>query len=358
VVRRGGAAGSTTSASRLMVDLTASRAVTAGTYELEVTVGTEKITVPVSVSVMNSFMEAKRPQTSGIAAAPTTPPPVLISTQDLFAGPINGLLMGTKLDFNACGGEAAERNFSVAIPKAGYVATGPVARLEYAASVGERAEFLRTHSLNPTLVFNPSHLASLSQNAHPSPFPHSIVAVRMCLEPVLVVGGWTFKTATDGGASPEVVISVTFNKAVFRTRGMPADPTGAITGVSTNLVRWGHPIADTELPDVEYQNPRFDVRLTLTIGNGKVGYGPVQVGFGTAPKLTGVYLGPSSIEGRFKGHATSGMEQIRQEIRKAFEAPGTRNAITAAIMAVIAARGVTEVAALDLSKGDAWQVTR
>jgi hypothetical protein len=281
----------------------------------------------------------------------------LVHRDALFAAPINALLAGANTSFTSCGTPSLHV-FAVKLPKVSYSANGGVPRLErVVTSVGDRASFLADHSLNPTNAFDVTKLANLTVNAHPSPFPHSISEVRMCLEPYVRTNNWTFTSASETGGSADVTIAVRYGTATFRALGMPSDPTGLITGINVNIL-WGNAIPDAELPDFRYLNPEFDVRLPLKISSGDVTYGSVQV----TPRFPSAswahkFLGPASIRTLMEQYAASRMTDIEQEIRKAFEAPATRNAISAAIMAGLqSAHGIADVLALRISKGDVWDV--
>jgi hypothetical protein len=178
----------------------------------------------------------------------------------------------------------------------------------------------------------------------------------MCLE-LLKSNSWSFASATQPGSTAEVKVTVRLGKATFRARGMPSDPTGLITGLQVNIL-WGNAITDTELPDYEFANPEYDVRLPLQITNGDITYGSVQVtrrqsSLGWAFK----FLGPNTTQSLMEQYSANRMNDIAQEIKKAFEATGMRNAFVAAIMAHLqSAHGITDVLGLKLSSGDTWAV--
>lgn len=120
----------------------------------------------------------------------------------------------------------------------GYAAKGGVPRYESATRVSDRLHFLQTHSIDPSDVFNPAQFVNLARTGHPSPITHTVKYVRMCLLAFVGIGNWKFDGAAETNGSAQANVAVTFNRAYFRTRGMPAEPTGAISGLDVGIL-WG-----------------------------------------------------------------------------------------------------------------------
>src|SRR5690606_10283094 len=248
--------------------------------------------------------------------------------------------------FASCGGTAADRRFSVEVPGAGYAAAGDVARLENTASVAERIAYLEAHSLTPTDAFRPDQLVNLLTRGHPSPFPHSLSAIRMCLRPMRATGPWKVTDVELVNGEPQVVIRVTYPVAHFLGRGMPAAPGGVPDGLHIGI-RWGHGVTDAEVPDLVYAQPEFEVRLPVAVESGRITYGAPQVTRrGPARQWSGTFQGPGSARRRLESYANARMQQVAREIGKAFGATRTKNAISSAIMSRLQSRGVTQVSAL------------
>lgn len=279
-----------------------------------------------------------------------------ISQDDLFKTTIDPVLAAANTTFNSCGDSDSDRRFVVNLPFVPYSAEGSVPRLELATSIPERAAFLLSHSLNPNDPFAIGALLSLG-SGHPSPIPHTVTAVRMCMfAPSLA--SWRFASAAQTGVGPSVTVNVKFQLALFRARGMPADPTGTISGMTVGIL-WGNDITDKELPDRDFGGAEYDARLPLQVyKDGRISYGSPQVTRSSSgPRWTGNFLGPDGVRQTLERFATERMEQITQGIRTAVEATGTRNAISSAIMSKLQSKhGITHVVDLQRSSDGMWEV--
>ena len=282
-------------------------------------------------------------------------PVVLVHRDQLFGAAVSAVLQGATTSFTSCG-TPSDHVFAVTLPNSPYAVNGAVPRLEHTTSLTERAEYLRTHSIDPTDLFNLAALANLTKNGHPSPIPHTVAAVRTCLEP-FSTSNWSFSGATEIAGAAEITVSVRFPTAVFRARGMPADVTGAFTALNIGL-GWGDNITDLELPDFLYAMPTYEVQLPVTLASGKISYGPAQW---TLKQQTGSwqsqFLGLSSSRSQLEQYAAARMTQVGVEIRKAFDAANTRVAINKQIANRLqAGSGITNVVGLRLTTGDMWEI--
>ena len=282
---------------------------------------------------------------------------VLVHRDALFGTPINSLLGGASASFTSCG-TPSQHVFSVALPKVAYAVNGTVPRLEQITSPLDRVAFMADHSLNPSNAFDITKLVNLPTTGHPSPIVHSISEVRMCLEPLPGSGSWAFSGATQTASGIEAKVTVGFSTALFRVRGMPSDPTGLITGINVGIL-WGSALTDTELADFVYMKPEFDVRLPLTVSNGRLAYSsalltPRNAGAGWSSK----FLGPGNIVLQLQSYAAARVGDVGQELQKAFNATATKNAISNAIMAQLqSAHGVSTVLGVTLSTTpDTWAI--
>jgi hypothetical protein len=278
-------------------------------------------------------------------------PTVLVHRDQLFGAAISAVLQGATTSFTSCG-VPADHVFSVFMPNSPYSVNGTVPRLEQQTTVGERATFLATHSINPGSVFNPQAFTSFGTTGHPSPFPHSVAEVRNCLEP-FSVSNWAFTGATQAN----ITVTVKASMATFRARGMPSDPLGAFTALNVGI-GWGDLVTDLELPDYTYILPQFEIQLPVTVSGGKITYGSVQ--FTLQQQAKGwqkTFLGPGSVQTQMEQYAAARMTQIGQELRKAFDSGNTRAAITNRIANQLqSGQGISNVVGITLTTGNMWEI--
>lgn len=242
----------------------------------------------------------------------------------VFSSTVKGVLDNMSASFNSCGATDTDRRFSVILPAAPYSASGAVARLERGTTTAERVMFLEDHTIDGSDIITGEILNLLNTNTiHPSPIPHTVTAVRMCLEPMNVVA--LTVGAAPGNSAAAVVATLTFSPATFRARGMPADPTGTVSGINVNIL-WGSAQTDRELPDWIHLGLQYEIRLPLEVVNGGIRYGsPDLTRKGAAPSWTSMYLGPSNLRSLMESWAGQRMTQVEQELEKAFESLTFRN---------------------------------
>lgn len=279
---------------------------------------------------------------------------VRVHEDDLF-GPINSALATAMTSFVSCGATASVRRLKLNV--AGYQADVGVPRFEYAVTTAERLIFLEQHSLDPTDTFSPQDFLSLPKNAHPSPVPHSVSSVRLCVVPTMGAGNWKVTGVHPQGSDVDVVVSVKYPEVLFRARAMPVHHLLQIEALAVGI-GWGNVITDAELPDLEYTAPQIDARLRFTASGGVLKYSSVQTSLKYAKRWwSSVFLGPSSVKTKMEQHAHARMQQLESEIGKALGSSAVRTAITTAIQSRLASmHSVSSVVALTHVSGDMWEV--
>lgn len=324
-----------------------------------------RLTAPKSASLpWNLPLElvvTARFQSGGTLTAPVRVqvklPTARLHEDDYLGEAIDGALVGANTVFSSCGASAQGRQFTVNLPQASYTGTGTVPRLEYQATSNERLYFLVKHSLDPTDIFTPDELLNLFKSAHPSPIPHSVSKVRMCLVPMRAMNNWKFTGTEQRGGNYHAIVTVQFSGTRLRARGMPADPAGLFDALTVGI-KWGSDITDNELPDYLYSSPEVKVLLPLEVADGRIGYGSILVEW-RAPRgrWSSQLLGPGSVETQLRAYARERMDQIAAEIKVAFEASATRNAISSAIMSRLqTVHDIGYVVSLKPFSGEMWEV--
>ncbi|MGE0555054.1 MAG: hypothetical protein AB7R55_16615 [Gemmatimonadales bacterium] len=280
---------------------------------------------------------------------------VRVHEDDLF-GPINTALAAASTSFVSCGPTAGVRRLKLN-NVAGYQSDVAVPRFEYAVTTAERLIFLEQHSLDPTDAFSPQDFLSLPKNAHPSPVPHSVSSVRLCVVPTMSAGNWKVTGVHPQGSEVEVVVSVKYPKVLFRARAMPVHHLLQIEALAVGI-GWGNVITDAELPDLEYTSPQIDARLRFTASGGVIKYSSVQTSLKYSKRWwSSVFLGPNSVESKMEQHAQARMQQLESEIGKALSSSPVRAAITTGIKSRLAStHSVPTVVALTHVSGDMWEV--
>ena len=310
---------------------------------------------------LDLVLEAPPPTRIGNAVKVTTPVKVTVTQPALrlkgdapLREPVEQLLGGAMTQFNSCGATAAIRTFTVAMPNLGYSARGSVPRLEQSLDAATRVQFALGHSLKPNDTFNPATLVTLANSGHPSPIPHGISAVRLCMLP-LPPPTWDVRLAPNSASGLDVVVTATYPVAAFRGRGMPSAPGGIPDGLNVGIM-WGHDITDKEIPDLVYTQPRLVIRFPLNVQNGTLVQGTADAQFSGTPKWSGTFYGTSEIRARMERHARDRMQQMADEIEKAFNASQAKTAIQNAIMSSLRNQGVGQLVGFAVENGT-WKIT-
>lgn len=313
---------------------------------------------------LDLMVEAPNTRLRGVSAAYPTPVKVnvlgtLPVAHVLVSRAVNDAPGLTALDasFNSCG-PPSEHRFSFQMPGAPFSGSGPWQRFETAVTPFELPAFLEDHSLDPTDPFTGDLAAAMKSNpTHPSPIPHTVTAVRMCLLDLGPAGPWSVAGAGESGGRPHLTVRVEFEDAHFRVRGMPADPSGAVSGVNVGIL-WGDAVTDMELPDLVYRSPRYEVRLPLDFSAGTIRYLTPEVTFlGTRnARWSGRFLGAATMRRRAEEHAANQMHMIGSVVlREAFDAPATRGKIVSAIHSMLPTIDVTQILGMERGSDGQWQ---
>ncbi|MEQ9569672.1 MAG: hypothetical protein RLN75_05735, partial [Longimicrobiales bacterium] len=136
----------------------------------------------------------------------------------LFVEAAGSLLDQADALFRSCG-VPNNHGFTVQAAELGHVQMDfgrAMSRLEHTTTPSQRITFLETHSLQQWDAFNPEQFRSFGSTAHPSPIPHTVSDVRLCLLETHT-GPWQPRINLDA-TGVELLVRIGLDDVRFRSR--------------------------------------------------------------------------------------------------------------------------------------------